>query len=238
MPLRRTILIALLLTQASCAWAEALEKDRVTLVREAFASPYGLALTAEFGKSLRASADPTCLAGKGLSANQLEPHGRDVIIKWGTRMMESAGAPIDRQNATNPFRDAAELDRLKRNAVVQRYLAIDEPMRQARILDLIFEHFDRYVLISRIRLGAVSPLATGNSDLLGRNPSGATEEALEKFVAKNKSSSLRRFLQLSEQAELVQQAAVKTVTPPPPLPHTFLRGVENDLAELCIRSGK
>jgi len=236
--LRRTILIALLLTQATCAWAQSPEKDRATLVREAFASPYGLALTAELGKSLRASADPACLADKGLSADQLEPRGRDVVIKWGTRMMESAGALIDQQNAANPFPDAAELDKLRRNADVQRYLAIDEPRRQARILDLVFEHFDRYVLISRIRLGAVSPLATGNNDLLGRNPSEATEDALERFVAKNKSSLLRRFLQMSEQAALVQQAAIKKVTSPPPLPHTFFRGVENDLAELCIRSGK
>ncbi|WP_342736473.1 hypothetical protein [Bradyrhizobium sp. B117] len=233
---RRTIVIALLLSAASSAWAQT--QDRAALVREAFASPYGKALTVELGKALRASADPACLAEKGLAADQLEPRGRDIVISWGTRMLESTGTLIDRQNAANPFPGAAERERLERNADVKRFLAIEEPMRQARSLDLIFEHFDRYVLLSRIKLGAVSPVATGNKELLDRNPTGATEDALEKFVAKTKSSVLKRFLQLSEQAALAQQDAIGKSSSPPPLAHTYFRGVESELAELCIRSGK
>lgn len=244
---RRNIVIALLLSATSPTWAQPLKqpqkqtqeqaKDKATLVREAFASPYGKALTVELGKSLRASADPACLAEKGLVADQLEPRGRDIVITWGTRMLEGAFALIDRQTADNPFAGAAELESLKGNADVKRYLAMEEPLRQAKILDLIFEQFDRYNLISRVTLGAVSPLGTGNEALLRLNPIDSTEEKLDEFAGKSRSKALRRFLQLSEEAGAAQAAAIKTVASPPPLPHTFFKGVENDLAELCIRSG-
>ncbi|PIT00145.1 hypothetical protein TSA1_04725 [Bradyrhizobium nitroreducens] len=233
---RRTLVIALLLSAASPTSARS--QDRAALVREAFASPYGKALTIELGKALRTSADPSCLAEKGLAADQLEPRGHDIILSWGTRMFESTGALIDQQNAANPFPGATERERLERNADVKRFLAIEQPMRQAKVLDLVFEHFDRYVLISGIKLGAVSPVATGNKELLDRNPIGATEDALERFVAKSKSSALKRFLELSEQAAFAQRAATGRITSPPPLPHTYFRGVEDDLAALCIRSGK
>lgn len=235
---RRSIVIALLLTQAPFAWAQAPDKDKATLVREAFASPYGKALTSELGKSLRTSADPACLADKGINADQLEPRGRDIVITWGTRMLEGAGALIDQQTAANPFAGATERESLKSNADVKRYLATEEPLRQAKVLDLIFEYFDRYNLISRVRLGAVSPLGTGNETLLRLNPTEATEDALEKFVEKNRSKALKRFLELSDQAAVVQRAAIKTIKAPPPLPYEFFKGVENDLAELCIRAGK
>ncbi|UPK26951.1 hypothetical protein [Bradyrhizobium sp. 195] len=237
---RRTIVIVLLLSAALPAWAQPQKqtKDKATLVREAFASPYGKALTAELGKSLRASADPVCLTDKGLVADQLEPRGRDIVITWGTRILENAFARIDRQTADNPFAGAAELESLKGNADVKRYLAMEEPLRQAKILDLIFEHFDRYNLTSRVKLGAVSAPATGNEALLRLNPIEPTEEKLDEFAGKSRSKALKRFLQLSEEAGAAQAAAIKKIaSPPPPLPHTFFKGVENDLAELCIRSG-
>ncbi|TPQ26829.1 hypothetical protein C2U70_31155 [Bradyrhizobium guangdongense] len=235
---RRSIVIALLLTQAPFAWAQVPDKDKATLVREAIASAYGKALTAELGKSLRTNADPACLAEKGLNADQLEPRGRDLIIKWGTRMSEGTMAIIEEANSANPFAGTAELESLKRNADVKRYLAIEEPLRQAKILDLIFEHFDRYNIISQVKLGGVHPLGTGNEALLRLDPSEASEAAAEKFVEKNRSKALKRFLELSEQAAVAQRAAIKTVKTPPPLPYEFFKGVENDLAELCIRTGK
>ena len=64
-----------------------------------------------------------------------------------------------------------------------------------------------------------------------RTESEAAEAAAEKFAAKNRSKALKRFLKLSEQAAAAGNAA-------PPLPYTFFGGVESDLAELCIRTGK
>jgi hypothetical protein len=112
---------------------------------------------------------------------------------------------------------------------------MEEPLRQAKILDLIFEHFDRYVLIKRIKLAAVSPLGTGNEDLLRLNPSEAVMDAQDKFLASHPSKALKRLLQLSEQEADARTAGIKNIQGVPPLPHTFFQGVENDLAELCIR---
>ncbi|MCA1435786.1 hypothetical protein I6F33_22745 [Bradyrhizobium sp. BRP20] len=237
---RPTIVIAVLLSAASptCAQTQEKAQDKATLVREALASPYGKALTAELGKSLRASADPACLTDKGLAADQLEPRGRDIVIRWGTHMLDGASAFIDRQTSDNPFAGAAELESLKSNPDVKRYLAMEEPIRQAKILDLIFEHFDRYNVIARVKLGGVYPLQTGNEALLRLNPTDATEERLETFARKSRSKALKRFLQLSDQEAIAQSAAIKKASSPPPLPHTFFKGVETDLAELCIRSGK
>jgi len=45
------------------------------------------------------------------------------------------------------------------------------------VLDFVVEQFDRYVLLNRIQLKPISPLATGNIQLLAVNPGEASEEA-------------------------------------------------------------
>jgi hypothetical protein len=237
---RRAIVVALLLASSGPpVWAQAVEKDAaIASVREAFASPYGKALTSELGKSLRASADPTCLAEKGLKVDQLEPRGRDLIIKWAMRMADGATSTLDPTIVTNAFVGSPELQKLKRNADVKRYLALAEPRDEGKLLDLIFEYFDRYNLITGVKLGAVSPLSTGNEALLKLNPADASEDAMEKFVSKSRSKALKRFLELSERSVAAQSAAIKKIENPPPRPYTFFKGVESDLAELCIRTGK
>jgi hypothetical protein len=209
--------------------------ERAALVRDAFASPYGRALTAEFGRSLRKDADPDCLRAKSLQPDQLEGRGRDTLIRWGMKFEDGIASFFDAKAYAEKFPASAELGRLKQNADVKRYLATAAPARQAKLLDAIFEQFDRHVLISRIKLTAVSPLATGNEELLGKNPTDATEEALHKFVASRKSAALKRFLDLSDQAVA---ASTTTIRKDQILAlggaHQLFRGVETDLAELCI----
>ena len=55
--------------------------------------PYGKALLAELGKSLRKQC--RCLlvcTAKGIAPDQLEQRGHDLIVKWGLRMMETANS--------------------------------------------------------------------------------------------------------------------------------------------------
>ena len=66
-----------------------------SLVRGAFDTAYGKALVAELGKSLRKDADPACLTAKGIKPDQLEQRGRDLIVKWGEKMMQTANSFID-----------------------------------------------------------------------------------------------------------------------------------------------
>jgi hypothetical protein len=214
--------------------------DQAALVRDAFASDYGQAVAAEFGRVLRAGADPACASTKPIAADQFEARGRALMTAWGARMLETREALIDRKAAAEKFAAgngpdaAAEFARLKQNADVKRYLAIAQPMRQAAMLDSIFEQFDRYVLLARIKIGPVSPLASGNDDLLRRNPSEAIEDRLEKFTASAKSATLKRFLALSEKDIAASAAAIRMERSAQPVASIFFRGVETDLAELCI----
>src|SRR5262249_44782285 len=117
----------------------------------------------------------------------------------------------------------------------KRYLAIAEPARQANLLETTLENFERYVLIRRIKLTPVHPLATGNVQLEAKNPTEATEKALEKFTAGRKSAALERYLGLSDQAAAALKASMNKdkVIASGGAP-TLFKGVEADLADLCI----
>lgn len=235
---RSFLIVAFLLTLAPMASARQLGQtpaERAALVRDAFASAYGQALTAEFGKSLRENAYPSCLKDKGLEAGQLEARGRDLLIKWGTNFSEGVAALSDMKIYADLFTATAELDRLKQNADVKRYLAISAPAQQAIVLDHIFEHFERYVLIRRIGLTAVHPIRTGDKELPSKNPTDATQEAAAKFVASRRSAALDRFLDLSDQnAEAFAASMRKDQAIALGGGWQLFKGVETDLAELCI----
>ncbi len=208
--------------------------ERAALIHDAFDSAYGKALTAELGRSLRRDADPACLQAKGLRAGQLEDRGRDLMVKWGTSFGERAVAFIDMKAYSERFSNTDELKQLEQDADVKRYLAMSVPARQARLLDSIVENFARYVLISRIKLGFAPPQATGNAELLSKNPIEATEDALGKFAEERKSATLDRFLDLSEQSAAALEASFDKQRAMKTAPHDFFRGVETDLAEICI----
>jgi hypothetical protein len=227
------------------AHAQSPEETRAALpglVRDAFDTPYGKALVAELGKSLRNNADPACLSAKGIAPDQLEPRGRDLIVNWGLRMMETTNSFIDSKAYNEKFAAsagrgaAAELARLRNDANVKRGLELQQPIRLAKIADSIFEQFDRYVLITKIKLATVSPLGTGNNELLEMNPTEAAEEQLDKYIAANKSPALKKYLALSEKSLAVSTAATKIEDAWKVGPHTFFGGVETELAELCIVS--
>lgn len=131
-------------------------------VREAFASPYGRALVAELGKVLRADADPACLQSKNTAAEQLPERGEQLIIAWGIRAMEKQSSLLDPKAHEEAFTKSAgrnataELKRLRENADVMRYLAIERPARLAKVLDFIFEQFDRHLLVEREAPGHIA----------------------------------------------------------------------------------
>jgi hypothetical protein len=238
---RRTAAIAIVLILGSAA-APALAQlptsgpteQPVTFVPAAFASPYGRALIAELGRALRADADPACLNSKAIAADQLEQRGEALLIKWGTRAMEIARSYVDLEVYEKNFPANAELKGLREQPQIKRYLDIEQPIRLAKVLDFIFEQFDRYVLLSRIKIAPVSPAASGNIDVLRANPTEAAEEALDDFIETNKSAQIERFLALSEQATEATQGAIKKEQAVRAGPGTFYRGIELELAELCI----
>jgi hypothetical protein len=235
-------LAAVLLACASPALAQLpLSEPPAPFVREAFASPYGRALVAELGKMLRADADPACLQSKNTAAEQLPERGEQLIIAWGIRAMEKQSSLLDPKAHEEAFTKSAgrnataELKRLRENADVMRYLAIERPARLAKVLDFIFEQFDRHLLVERVKLRAISPLGTGNVALADENPTDEVEEALETFLkGKKKSASLQRFLALSEKSAEAIKPSIKRDEAAQAGPRAFFGGVEADLADLCI----
>src|SRR5689334_16731441 len=186
-----------------------------SLLRDAFDSAYGKAMVAELGKTLRKNADAACLAEKGIRPDQLEPRGHDLIVKWGLRTMEVANSYIDPKLYDEKFAAsagsgaAAELARLRKNADVKRSAELEQPIQLARIVDMAFEQFDRYVLIKRIKLDTVSPAGSGNVALLKLNPTEAAEEKIDKFLAANKSSALKKYSELSQKSHDARAASTK-----------------------------
>jgi len=164
----------------------------------------------------------------------LEQRGEALLVKWGTRAMETARSYIDFEVYEKSFPASAELKGLREQPQIKRYLDIEQPIRTAKVLDFIFEQFDRYVLLNRIKIAPVSPAASGNIDVLRANPTEAAEEALDDFIETNKSPQIERFLALSEQAAEATQGAIKKEQAVRAGPGTFYQGIELDLAELCI----
>ena len=225
------------------AHAQSPEESRAeipSMVRGAFDSAYGKALVAELGKSLRKDADPACLTAKGIAPDQLEQRGRDLLIKWSEKLWLTLNDFIDPKVYEEKFAAtagrgaSAELKRLRNDPVVKKSLELERPIRQASILDATFEQFDRYMLVKRIKLTAVSPLGTANEALLKMNPTEAAESAVDKYTAANKSAALTRFAKLSQQSLAASGAATKLEQVAKTGPLEFLNGIEADLAELCI----
>src|SRR5262245_39140358 len=152
-------------------------------VREALDHPYGRALIAEFTNAVIESADAGCLSQKRLDTAALDERGRDLFQRYGTRTMSMLQQNIDlrRYDAELAKRAGAkgkaELATLRKNPSVQAYTKTELPVRLAKVLDFVVEQFDRYVLLNRIQLKPISPLATGNIQLLAANPGEASEEA-------------------------------------------------------------
>jgi hypothetical protein len=205
-------------------------------VREAFASPYGRALIAELGRALRSDADPACLSSKGIAPGQLPSRGEELLIKWWTRATEAAKSLVDFGAYEKAFSGNADLKNLREQSEIKQYLDIERPLWLARLLDFIFEQFDRYNVLNGIKIAAISPTRTGNDELQHANPTEAAEDALDEFIATHKSAQIERFLALSEQAAEAVQGATDRDQAIRMGPDTFFRGMDRDLAELCIGS--
>lgn len=214
------------------------------VTREAFTSPYGRAVIAEFVNVLRAGADPACLQSKNLKPDQLAQRGDAFLTTWSVKAMEVLASFINisiyetKLAQSAGLGAAAEFKRLEANPDVKRYIAIERPRRLALLVDYVMEQFDRYVLINRIKLGAVSPLATANEALMRANPTEKVEAELEQFLAANKSPQVRRYFELTEQAAAALAASLNTDQVRNNFsPTALFRGAEKDLAALCVSSG-
>ncbi len=210
------------------------------LMRESLETPFARVLLAEFAKSVQKKAGSSCLRSKGLDAAKLAERGRDLFERWGTKGMETLIGAFDIKRYEEKIAERAGPDaprllmQLRIDPVVQRYLVLERPLRLARVLNFVIEQFDRYVLLNQIGLDSISQLSNGKDELLRADPTEAIEEALEEFVSDNPSPEFRQFYRLSELASELMPQALDADFVLKVGPMMFFRGVETELAELCV----
>ena len=208
--------------------------------RTAFEQPYGKALVTEAAKVFRSSADPRCLAEKKLDEPQLEANARELLIRYGARMIEYYRGFADLKKIEAAIEARAgpgvkdEIARLRSTPEVAEFNKLSAPAQFAVNAENIVERFEQYLVLNRFRLmGAISPTATGDERL--RNLRDEVEESLEPLLAAKRPAALARYLELSE---IVSEEVVKTVDPQDLklrfAPWSSFRGVEAELVALCI----
>ena len=244
MRLRRPAL-ALLLFAAGAAGAQIpddlLDRRPNILAQDVFRSAYGQLLVAEFVSVVRESADPQCLAAKGLRPAQLEARSREMLVRSGALMLQLAASMVDGAKLEAEFEKRAgpggraDIVRLRADRDVKDYLKISEPAKLARLANNIVEMVDRHALLARLALKRhVSPLATGNVPLLRADPEEKSLEAANTFVNDRKSAGLSRFLEIQVALAESFREATDTEALLKVGPAQMTPNVPGDLEKLCV----
>jgi hypothetical protein len=207
--------------------------------RTAFEQRYGKALVAEAAKVFRRSADPRCLAEKKLDEPQLEAKARELLVQYGARMIEAYAGLVDLKKLEAALEARAgpgvkdEIARLRSAPEVAEFIKLSAPARLVTTAEHILEGFETYLLIHRFRLAPISPLATGDDRLVKMREE--VEESIEPVLAGKHAAALARYLELNE---IMREEYVKAFDRQGMLrfngPYSFFRGVEAELAELCL----
>jgi hypothetical protein len=243
-------LLAVLL--ALCAGAargqipiELREHTPAELARLAFAADYGRLIAAEFGRILRESADADCLQSKRLDAAQLGQRGRELLVRYGTRIFDTYWKLYDTKRfevalATRGGVNAkAEIIRLRKDPNVKKLLELYQPGKLATVVDSVAEIVDRYALLRRIKLNRrLSPLASGDEALLRANPAEKSADAVEHFLKQNRSAQVKRWLALEDAMLRATEQSMDRDAMARIGPSQLAAGLDADLAELCAASAR
>jgi hypothetical protein len=205
----------------------------------ALESPYAQALLKRFAAAVRKDGDQACLQAKALDDAALAARGQALLRRHGVQMAKLMDENFDRAaylaalSASAGRNAAAEIERLKRDPGVKTFTALNRPAQLARTVDMVLEQFDRYVLVGRIKLDPIAPIARGEPDL-PENPTQAAEAAVEKFLDQRPSPRVDRYLDLLDAAKVAKQKGFNVQSAAKLGPMAYFAGAERDLAELCV----
>jgi hypothetical protein len=232
----------LLLPRSADALPRFVEAGAPATVGEAIATRYGQLIVDALEKALAKDADPACLAARSIAPAQLRSHGEALLVRQGQARLDRMMALVDSGKADAEFvqRGGAgaqeEWRALLAEPTVAEYLRIERPVKLVDLVNGTTENFGRYVVLRRIRLGEINPLATGDLEILtlGEEVADAAVEAAEAHRAANDTPAMRRFLEMSEWIAESLQAAIDE----PQLlrygPSQWMQGLDEDLRALCI----
>jgi hypothetical protein len=239
--MRRILLAAALLVCAAVpAAAQLANEPPETLVRDALDAPYGRAMLARFAAAAEKTADVACRRERGLDAAAVAAGLRDVMERYAMRMATGLNESHDEEATAKAFaasagaNAAAELARLARDPDVMRYEELARPELLGRFVTLLFEGFDHYITVGRLNVENLTPVARGEPDPLPEDPTAATEEAVEAYVAQSSSAALQRYLEFVSEANVARARSMKIETMDKLLPMALFAGADRDLAALCI----
>lgn len=212
--------------------------------REAFTLRYGQAVIEALSAALARAAQPGCAANAGASDTVWLDRAGLLYVRYGQAYLDRMRGFIDAARFENAFRriggaDAfAEYQRLRADPAIA---ALEAPIRvrQARqLIDETVEMFDRYVLLSQIRLDTVSPIATGTEPLLQirEEEDESALDAFEELVRSNDTPQMRRFIELAAIAAGAFLEAADSNRIAALGPRDWLAGLDQALQALCIRA--
>jgi hypothetical protein len=220
-----------------------------TVVPAALAQPYGRAFVSEFGKVLAESADPECLATRGITREQAAERGRALAVQRGIYLWDRLVGTIDRAAYRSYLRarigteGVAEFERLRDDPQVRAYRAAEEPARHALVVVYIFETMERHNMIQRIKLvRGISPYTTNDPSLTDADPTEQVEARLKQMVASDMSGVLSRHREMAAAARKPLNDAVDNDVFRNLSHGDWLAGTDNnadgfkdDLAALCVK---
>lgn len=213
------------------------------IMRETLETAYAKALLKTFAVNVRKDGDTACLQAKALDEVALIARGRALLQTHGVRFLKIHDENFDDGAAQSAFTALAgpnartELDQLLQHPDVKKLEALNRPIPIAKLLETLLEQFDRYVLIGRLKLDPISPVARGetNSAAARANPEPAAGAAVTQFIKKNQSSkAINRFLDLMEAHLTATNRGVKKEALAKVGPMQYFAGLDKDLAEVCV----
>jgi hypothetical protein len=212
--------------------------------RDALTDSYGQGIVKEFGSILRDSADDACLKAKGIDREQLDKAAADLLGRYGQKLLDATLDVADPEIFEKEFTRLggkgarAEARRLASDPVVKAYLEANRPARHDRIVAIIAEHLDRYMIVKRYRLDRdLSPASGANESVLALDRSGRIEADIDAFIEKNKANrKLQRFLDLSDSSEdALKKAMIGSKRLKEFSPLEAFAGIATELEGYCIR---
>ena len=151
----------------------------------------------------RASVDRACMAGKRLEAAQLDEKARELLVRYGARIIEAYVGLVDLKKLEAALEARAgpgvkdEMARLRSAPEVAEFIKLSAPARFVDTAEQIVELFERYLVVYRFRLAqSISPLVTGDDRLLKIREE--VEELMEPLLAGKRPAALARYLELTE----------------------------------------
>lgn len=234
--------LAFVLGLAAPASAEAPQFIKVTTpvtAKEAFEDDYGQLIVNELHRALLKGAEPSCLAGKEVTADKVRDRGEDILIRFGQAIDDKLMAAVDGNAADKAFTlrggatALADLQRLLKDPAVAELLLLIRPGDRDRLVERTTEMFDQFVSLNRIKLDPINPRTTG-SYLVEKSRADSSGVRAHAFVQKNDTPAMRRYLDLVEAAGAALEAAKDRAQLERHDSNQVIADLAAELAAMCI----